>query len=147
ESRKVRLSGAAAASFHDDSTPGGSGTAAMNRPVAASCTAGGTGVRSAVVDPSGKRTTAVLAVTKNRGGPAAASGAPVAIGAARDDARSGGDGVGEGFAGGPGLGVIDPDGGARMASRPAAGSSPQPATCVSTRSTARAAARGDMRRS
>ncbi len=160
ESRNVRLSGAAAASFQDDSIPGGSGTAAMNLPVPASCTEGGTGVTIGVLERSGNRAIGTLAETKKRGGPVPAKGAAVAIGTARDDARSGragivadgpadpphGDGVdGGGAEGGTGNGVAAAPRG-RMETRSAAGESPQPPTRVSTSNPAAAtAARGNTR--
>src|SRR4051812_44036026 len=80
DSTKVRLSGAAARSCHEERTPVGSGMAARNAPVVASYTAGRTGVKTAVFESFGKRASGALAVTKKRGGPAAARGEEVAMG-------------------------------------------------------------------
>ncbi|GAA2820138.1 hypothetical protein GCM10020220_005500 [Nonomuraea rubra] len=66
------------------SRPGGSGMFARNAPVAASCTAGGTGVMVAVLEVPVKRASGVRAETKKRGGPVAGRGAPVAMGSASE---------------------------------------------------------------
>ncbi|GAA0436829.1 hypothetical protein [Acrocarpospora corrugata] len=77
----------------------------MNDPVSALCTAGGTGLKTAVLDLPGKWASGVRAERKNRGEPVAARGAPVAMGSAKEVAGGNGccagpeDTMGEGCGG------------------------------------------------
>ena len=81
DSTKVRLSGAAASTCHDDFTPGGSGIRTRNFPVFASCTLGRTGVKVAVFEFARmNRAIGVLAITMERGRPVGGNGEPVASG-------------------------------------------------------------------
>ncbi|MFC7585020.1 hypothetical protein ACFQYP_15715 [Nonomuraea antimicrobica] len=90
----VRLSRAAATRCQELATPGGSGMFATNAPVSASCTAGGTGVKAAVLESSAKWVSGPRAETKKRGSPVAARGVPVAVGSVREVAAGKGCRVG-----------------------------------------------------